>query len=84
MIIIFFEIKGLFTKKKFILVSQTINLSCYCDDLWWLCENVRRLTPKTCWEQWIHTEGNYFMGDGPKLVFDQMAASDSEIMDGSL
>jgi hypothetical protein len=77
----------LFTK-KFILIVQTINLLYYYDVLWWLCENARRLSPKTCWqkcwERWIHTEGNYLKGDGPKLVSDQMAASDPGIMDGSL
>jgi hypothetical protein len=39
------------------------------------------------WEQCIHTEGDYFEGDGglcPKLVCDQMAAPIQEIMDGSL
>jgi hypothetical protein len=34
------------------------------------------------WERCIHTEGNYVEGDGgPKLVYDQMAAPVSELMD---
>jgi hypothetical protein len=42
----------------------------------------------TCWEWCIHPEWDYFEDDGepvdPKPVFDQMAAPDPEIMEGSL
>jgi hypothetical protein len=38
------------------------------------------------WERCIRSEGDYFKSDGdqqgPRLVFDQMAASIPEIMDG--
>jgi hypothetical protein len=36
------------------------------------------------WEQYICSEGHYLEGDGPKLVFDQIAATVLEIMDSYL
>jgi hypothetical protein len=36
------------------------------------------------WERCIRAEGDYFKGDGPKLVFELRSAPVPEIMDGSL
>jgi hypothetical protein len=41
----FFDIKGI-AYKEFILAGQTVNSAYYCDVLWLLCENVRRLHPE--------------------------------------
>jgi hypothetical protein len=45
MLIIFFYIKGI-VYKEFILAGQTVNSAYYCDILWLLHENVRRLHPE--------------------------------------
>jgi hypothetical protein len=44
MLIIFFDIKGI-VHKKFVLAGQAINSVYYCDILWRLHENLRRLRP---------------------------------------
>jgi hypothetical protein len=36
------------------------------------------------WDRCIRAERDYFEGDGGQLIFDQMEAPVSEIMDGSL
>jgi hypothetical protein len=49
MLISFFDIKGI-VHKEFVLIGQTVNSACYCDDLYGLRENVRRLRPEL-WRQ---------------------------------
>jgi hypothetical protein len=49
MFIIFFDIKGIL-HKEFVLAGQTVNSAYYCDFLWRLRENMRRLRPKL-WRQ---------------------------------
>jgi hypothetical protein len=49
LLIIFFDIKGI-VHKEFILAGQTVSSAYYCDVLWRLHENVRRLRPKL-WRQ---------------------------------
>jgi hypothetical protein len=44
-LIIFFDIKGI-VNKEFVLAGQRVNSAYYCDNLWLLHENVRRLRPK--------------------------------------
>jgi hypothetical protein len=45
MFIICFEIKGI-VRKEFVLAGQTVNSAHYCDVLWRLRENMRRLRPE--------------------------------------
>jgi hypothetical protein len=49
MLMFFFGFKEI-VHKKFILVGQTINSAFYCDILWQMRENVRRLRPEL-WQQ---------------------------------
>jgi hypothetical protein len=48
MLIIFFDIKGI-VHKEFVLASQTVNSTYYCDVLWRLHENVRKLWRQKNW-----------------------------------
>jgi hypothetical protein len=47
--IIFYVIKEIF-HKEFVVIGQTVNSAYYCDILWQLRENVRRLRPDL-WRQ---------------------------------
>jgi hypothetical protein len=48
-LIIFFDMKGI-VHREFALAGQPVNSAYYCNVLWWLCENVRRLRPEH-WRQ---------------------------------
>jgi hypothetical protein len=58
MLIIFFNIKGI-VHKEFILADQTVKLVYYCDVLWRLRGNVRKLRPEL-WRQnnWLLQHDN--------------------------
>jgi hypothetical protein len=58
MLIIFFDIKGIVHKE-----GQTVNSAYYCDVLWWLRENVRRLRA----ELWRQTNWLLYH-DNPPLI----------------
>jgi hypothetical protein len=58
MLMTFFDIKGI-VHKEFVLAGQTVNSTYYCDVLWQLHENVRRLRPEL-WRQknWLLHHNN--------------------------
>jgi hypothetical protein len=58
MLIIFFDIKGI-VHKEFVLAGQSVNFAFYCNILWRLRENVRRLRPEL-WRQnnWLSHHAN--------------------------
>jgi hypothetical protein len=40
--------------KEFVRAGQTVNFTYYCDILWWLHEDLRRLHPKLWWQKhWL-------------------------------